>query len=139
MTEITVRMAGIPQGSHKAFIVKTKSGMNRAVVTNSNKASLYEERIAIAEEYTHAEGERYDSKTPIALTIEFGYIKPKSKPKKVKHMTVKPDIDKLTRAVLDALTGVAYEDDSQVVSLDVRKIYSESEYIKIGVNVYEDV
>lgn len=32
--------------------------------------------------------------------------------------TKKPDIDKLIRAVLDALTGVAFADDSQVVTLE---------------------
>jgi crossover junction endodeoxyribonuclease RusA len=33
------------------------------------------------------------------------------------------DIDKLSRAVLDALTGVAYRDDRQVVELEARKAY----------------
>jgi len=33
------------------------------------------------------------------------------------------DIDKLSRAVLDALTGVAYLDDRQVVELEARKAY----------------
>lgn len=38
-------------------------------------------------------------------------------------MTVKPDIDKCTRATLDALNGIAYDDDSQVVETTVRKRY----------------
>jgi len=33
------------------------------------------------------------------------------------------DIDKLSRAVLDALTGVAYLDDRQVIRLEARKAY----------------
>jgi Holliday junction resolvase RusA-like endonuclease len=40
---------------------------------------------------------------------------------------VLPDVDKLARAALDALTGVAYEDDSQVVELRVRKRYASGE------------
>lgn len=39
-------------------------------------------------------------------------------------MTVKPDVDKCLRATLDALTGIAYEDDSQVVDTHVRKRYA---------------
>lgn len=39
-------------------------------------------------------------------------------------MTVKPDIDKCLRATLDALTGIAYQDDSQVVETTVRKRYA---------------
>ena len=32
-----------------------------------------------------------------------------------------PDLDKLVRAVLDALTGVVFTDDKQVVALDARR------------------
>jgi len=34
------------------------------------------------------------------------------------------DIDKLTRLVLDAMTGVIYEDDGQVVACDASKRYA---------------
>lgn len=37
----------------------------------------------------------------------------------------RPDIDKLTRAVLDALKGVAWLDDAQVVRLDATKRYAQ--------------
>lgn len=35
--------------------------------------------------------------------------------------TTKPDIDNVLKAVLDALNGVAYKDDSQVVEVRVVK------------------
>lgn len=35
----------------------------------------------------------------------------------------KPDVDKLARTVLDALTGIIWRDDAQVVSLEIRKFY----------------
>lgn len=38
--------------------------------------------------------------------------------------TYKPDLDKLIRAVLDALTGIVYPDDSQVMELDFSKSWS---------------
>lgn len=37
----------------------------------------------------------------------------------------KPDLDKLGRALLDALTGVVFLDDAQVVDLIVRKRYAD--------------
>jgi Holliday junction resolvase RusA-like endonuclease len=37
--------------------------------------------------------------------------------------TQRPDVEKLARAVFDALTGVVYDDDSQVVQLTARKEY----------------
>lgn len=57
-------------------------------------------------------------------------------PKSVKNRTlpwVKPDLDKLVRAVLDGLTGVAYEDDSQVVILQARKTYGAIEGVWIEI------
>lgn len=39
---------------------------------------------------------------------------------------VRPDIDKLARAVLDALTGVLWTDDGQVCALEVEKHYLEA-------------
>lgn len=37
----------------------------------------------------------------------------------------RPDVDKLSRAVLDALTGIVYEDDAQVVELIACKQYGD--------------
>ena len=36
----------------------------------------------------------------------------------------KPDIDNVLKVVLDALNGVAYKDDSRVVAVSARKVYS---------------
>ena len=48
--------------------------------------------------------------------------------------TTRPDLDKLCRAVGDALTGIAYRDDSQVVSLGGAKVYTEGvEGVRIDV------
>ena len=38
----------------------------------------------------------------------------------------KPDIDNVLKIVLDALNGVAYKDDSRVVSVSASKIYSHT-------------
>jgi Holliday junction resolvase RusA-like endonuclease len=42
-------------------------------------------------------------------------------------------LDKLIRAVLDALTGIAYIDDGQVVEITASKIYSQYAGLKIGI------
>ena len=43
----------------------------------------------------------------------------------------KPDIDNVLKVILDALNGVAYKDDSRVVSISGRKIYSTTPKIVI--------
>lgn len=61
---------------------------------------------------------------PVAVSINAYCPLPKSRPKRVESedYTVKPDADNVAKLVLDALNGVAWEDDTQVVSLTVRKL-----------------
>ena len=67
----------------------------------------------------------------VALTLIFRFLRPASAKKRPKP-TVKPDIDKTTRAVLDALTGIVYRTDAQVTSVFAQKVYCE---LDPGVNV----
>lgn len=61
---------------------------------------------------------------PIAVCIKTYRQLPKSTPKSVHSEpdTHKPDIDNVAKIVLDALNGVAWDDDAQVVSLTVSKL-----------------
>jgi Holliday junction resolvase RusA-like endonuclease len=37
----------------------------------------------------------------------------------------KPDLDNLAKIILDSLNGIAFDDDRQVVRLEVSKFYSD--------------
>jgi crossover junction endodeoxyribonuclease RusA len=59
-----------------------------------------------------------------AVTVRLNFIlpRPKATPKRSTPPAIKrPDIDKLARACLDAITGVVITDDSLVVDLAARK------------------
>lgn len=63
---------------------------------------------------------------PVRIELQFVMPRPKATPKRSTPPAVKkPDLDKLTRAVLDAITGVSYRDDSQVVDLLASKRIAE--------------
>lgn len=59
---------------------------------------------------------------PVQLKMRFYFKRPKAAKNRVHH-AVPPDTDKLCRAIFDALTGVAYEDDSQVFQVTGSKHY----------------
>ena len=69
---------------------------------------------------------------PIGITIAFYYPIPKkwSKAKKAEANdqgivpVVKPDIDNCIKGVFDALNGIAWKDDNQVVEVRSLKLYS---------------
>lgn len=46
--------------------------------------------------------------------------------------TSKPDCDNIAKIVLDALNGLAYKDDSSVVSLRVEKLYAEEPRVEVS-------
>ena len=58
---------------------------------------------------------------PFRLVVTFRFQKPKSVKKTVLEKVTKPDTDKLIRSILDALTGIVWTDDSQVVEILARK------------------
>jgi Holliday junction resolvase RusA-like endonuclease len=62
---------------------------------------------------------------PIGLRVDFFLPRPSGLAKSYRgpHLK-KPDLDKLTRSTKDAMTGVLYTDDSQVVELVVSKAYA---------------
>ena len=106
----------VPQGSTRAFIVK-----NRPVITSTSKG-LNQWRQLVAGEAQRRVKEPMGG--PVAITLGFRLPRPKSAPKKKWiYPSKRPDIDKLVRAVLDALTHVIIADDSQVVSLTATKDY----------------
>lgn len=68
----------------------------------------------------------------IKVECNFVFNRPKSAQTR-QFPWVKPDLDKLIRAVLDGLTGVAYEDDSQVVLISASKTYGETEGVWVEI------
>jgi crossover junction endodeoxyribonuclease RusA len=67
----------------------------------------------------------------VKVEIDFIFNRPKSAQRA--FPTVAPDLDKLIRAVLDGLTGVAYEDDSQVILIQATKTYGQNVGVWIGI------
>lgn len=76
---------------------------------------------------------------PIAVCIKTYRKLPKSTPKSVirEPDTHKPDIDNVAKIVLDALNGVAWEDDAQVVSLTASKLDRTRSHERLSVSIKE--
>jgi crossover junction endodeoxyribonuclease RusA len=117
-------VAGLPatQGSKRAFVVK-----GRPVVTEAAGDQLKAWRYALAVEGRQAwPFDRPLLTGPLAVRLAFGLRKPVSAPKTRRTWPIgarSGDVDKLARAALDALTGVIWLDDGQVVELCVSKDY----------------
>jgi len=49
------------------------------------------------------------------------------------HMTTKPDLDNIAKAITDALNGLAYRDDSQIAALSAEKHYGPCEQCEVTI------
>lgn len=58
-----------------------------------------------------------------ALAVHITYYIKRPKTVKRKHPIVKPDLDNYDKAILDALNGLAYQDDAQIVRKLSEKCY----------------
>lgn len=63
---------------------------------------------------------------------------PKAKSNKSDFVNIKPDIDNVIKCVLDALNGIAYDDDKQICSVIGHKAWEKSEPF-IEVEIYGSV
>ena len=128
--KVIFTVPGEPQGKARA---RTCGGH-----TNTpEKTVLYENLIKT--EYARQCGNRKFSilsdgtAQPVAVRIEAVYGIPKSYSKKKRERalngelapTKKPDADNIAKVVCDALNGVAYVDDTQVIDLRVFKRFGE--------------
>lgn len=114
-----------PQGSVSAFYVKS---LGRAVVTSDNKANKGWRRDVAAQALQSLRGTGHAPPAfpagPILLRVLFHMPRPKHlKDKNPPHLTT-PDLDKLVRSVCDALKGIAWTDDKQVVEIEASKRYT---------------
>lgn len=76
---------------------------------------------------------------PLAVRVTVVRPLPKSAPKSRdgEWDTYRPDLDNVVKAVLDALNGVAYEDDAQVVMVTAvksRRHRGETERVTVAIN-----
>lgn len=119
----------VPKGSAKAFM---RQGMRFPVVVqdNAEKQKPWSSSIGYAAQQAGCSV----ASGPVKVEVEFFMPRIKNhfgtgknagtvKPTAPMLHTSKPDLDKLTRCVLDALTGIAWKDDSQVAEIVVRKTY----------------
>jgi Holliday junction resolvase RusA-like endonuclease len=132
----SVNMKAEPQGSSKAFVIP---GTNRAIVTSANpKMKPFRSEVTRMAMATlsdmNCDEPMLGKHVPATIKVVFHFTKPDSISKGRMHPVVKPDIDKLLRAVLDALTGVAFKDDAQVVQTHTEKRYSHRDFVEITVS-----
>lgn len=137
----TVEGEAQPKGSAKGFVpfawaeaavaLARKTGKRiapRVVITNDNpNAAAWQTEIMDAALEARRRGPLVQGELMAgAVVVDLVFHLPR--PQRIRSATIshttRPDVDKLARCVLDALTGVIYADDGQVVAIRLTKQYT---------------
>lgn len=127
--EFTTYGRPIPKGSTTSFT----NQMGR-VVTHAANPNLPEWDTVIRIEAGDAmSGPLWEG--PVEIDALFTFVRPRTS--KRAQPTVKPDIDKLCRALCDAMADRVYRNDTQVVGIRAYKAYGERPGVWVRVREVE--
>lgn len=141
---VMFHVPGKPQGKARARTFYD-GRVGRSISVTPGHTILYENLIK--EMYLQAAGGIQEERgIPILLRIIARFEPPKSASKKEKLAMLdgrvfplkKPDIDNIVKVVADALNGVAYHDDTQIVQVIAKKVYSALDGLDVTVEEYID-
>lgn len=118
MSAMSIEVPGEPIPQPRARIA-VRGRFANAYTPKSHPIHAYRDAIALT--WRSTVGKQFDG--PLKVEIELTFTRPKSA--KRSHHTVRPDASNCAKGIEDALNGIAWGDDSQIVELVVRKAYGE--------------
>lgn len=139
---IAFSIPGDPQGKARPKVTRAKNGSSHTYTPD--KTVAYEELIRLR--YFNAAGSfRFEAGRPLRMRVVAVYGIPKSKPKKTQtamrtnqiRPTKKPDFDNIFKIICDALNGVAYVDDAQIVEAQISKIFTVNDTPRVEIEIRE--
>jgi Holliday junction resolvase RusA-like endonuclease len=127
MMQIHFQVEGDPKGKGRPRFSRVG---NFTKVYTDKQTLTYEAMIATFAK--QAMGGTELLKTPVSVFLYVRLPVPQSYPKKRREACLsglekpckKPDIDNIAKTYLDAMNGVIFVDDTQVIDLHVKKLYS---------------
>ena len=139
--EVKFTIHGVPVGKGRPRFTSYNGRVNAITPT---KTVNYENLVKLS--YSIGVGQQVLNGAIKAKIMAFFPI-PKSTSKKKRAIMEaettphphKPDADNVIKAILDALNGIAYHDDSQVVSVTLEKFYSENPRAEVTLTEIEEV
>lgn len=144
MSEIRIVVPGNPVGKGRPRAFQTRGARRTIKMHTPEKTRAYEDAVALAGKLAMQGREPLGG--PVAMRLDIFMQIPASWSKAKREAALlggvmpisKPDASNVLKAVEDALNGIAYIDDSQIIDVWVRKRYSHEPRIELAVSQYID-
>jgi len=135
--QVTVPGIPKPQGRPRGRGFNRDGGSIGVQFYDPKTSREWKETVTILVTKAARELKWYPVDGAVSVHLDFDLPRPKSLPKGVLHHVKRPDVDNCAKAVLDAVRGVLYLDDSQIVLLNVTKSYSAEPGVRIGCSTWD--
>lgn len=137
---ITIRLAGEPRGKGRprARIAKAKTGAQFVTVYTDAATRSYEALLRDAAQQAMAGRQLFEGPLKVKVAAFFSVPQSWSNKKRAQALsgavrpTGKPDVDNVVKT-LDALNGIVWRDDSQIVQCFISKAYADKPGLLIEV------
>ena len=136
MRPLIIEFAGEPVAKGRP---RMSIGNGRPIAYTPAKTRKYEAALQYAARDAMRDRLRFLGPVAVAVTAYLPIPTSWSKKKQAAAIlgdilpTSRPDVDNYAKSAIDALNAVAFNDDAQVVSLTVRKEYSDRPRLRIAV------
>lgn len=135
MKKVEFVIFGNPQGKGRPRVVN-RGKFSKAYTPEQTIA--YENLVKVEYEL-QTDRYKFSDGAFIEMRIEAYYSIPKSVSKKRRAMMVageirpirKPDMDNVAKIIADSLNGIAFRDDTQIVTCKIYKYYSDDPCVKV--------
>ena len=133
--QVSFTVIGEPKGKQRPRVVHTGG---RTMTYTPGQTVMYENLVRL--EYIRCcEGKRFADDAQLKMNVDAYYSIPKSTSKRRRQMmidreirpTKKPDSSNVLKAIEDALNGVAYKDDAQIVETRISRFYAEQARVDV--------
>ena len=137
MISFTVHGVPAPAGSKRGF---ANRHTGRIQIVDASKRSKPWQAVVAAAAADAMDGAEL-LQGPLELVLRFYVPRPKGhfgargnvRPAAPSHPAVKPDVLKLARACEDAMSGICYRDDAQIVREVLTKEYGDPARVAVGI------
>lgn len=125
---------GQPQGKGRPIYSRKSNAMR-----TPEKTIIYENLVKMSYRQ-QCKGLFFEKGVPLAMEIVAFYKMPQASKKKTEQMlsgeirpTTKPDLDNVMKCIADSLNVLAYQDDSQIVSCRISKMYAMHPFVSVEI------
>ena len=107
---MTITLSGEPKSTQHIYRSTCRGGFSTTYMTPDGKALKEQYQWEARSQW---QGKPLDGDVALSITLYFGTKR-------------RADIDNFNKLSLDALTGIVYEDDSQIAEMTLRRAYDKT-------------